>query len=80
MQTKYEAFLPEFPVLHLRKSKVTILCSAYKDAGLLHIMTYVRDAALQEWTHLIQAEHIDKATRYIKRIALGFYVAFVISF
>lgn len=34
---KYERFLVEFPLLHLRKSKITILFSAYSEAGLVQI-------------------------------------------
>ncbi|WAR27995.1 hypothetical protein MAR_013699 [Mya arenaria] len=48
-QKKNELFLPESPSLHLRKSKLTILCSAYKDAGILHILKYMRDEEFQEW-------------------------------
>ncbi|CAC5397540.1 unnamed protein product [Mytilus coruscus] len=40
---KYRSFLPEFPLLHLRKSKITNLISAYKEAGLIHILQYMKD-------------------------------------
>ncbi|MCW4344649.1 MAG: hypothetical protein N0E48_15030, partial [Candidatus Thiodiazotropha endolucinida] len=77
---RYGAFLPEFPCLHLRKSKITNLCTAYKDAGLLHILKYMRDEETQEWSKLISAEDINKASRYIRRLSIAFHLAFVAKF
>ena len=39
----YNVLLPEFPLLHLRKSKITVLFGAYKDAGIVQILKYMRD-------------------------------------
>ena len=39
----FEQFLPEFPILHLKKSKITNLFSTYKDAGILHLLKYMKD-------------------------------------
>ncbi|WAR09222.1 LOW QUALITY PROTEIN: hypothetical protein MAR_019180 [Mya arenaria] len=73
---RYRTFLPEFPVLHLRKSKITILCSAYKDAGILYILKYMGDEEFQEWKKLIFAE---MATRYIRRLAVALHMTFFCS-
>ena len=77
---KYRAFLAEFPLLHLRKSKITILFSAYKDAGLLHILKYMRDDDRQEWAKLITAQHIDLATRNVKRLSQALHLSFLVCF
>ena len=77
---RYQVFLPEFPCLHLRKSKITNLCTAYKDAGIIHILRYMRDDDTQEWSKLISAEDINKASRYIRRLSLAFHVAFMSKF
>ena len=69
---KYRAFLPEFPLLHLRKSKITILFSAYKDAGLVQLLRIMRDDDKSDWSKLASVTHIDVATRYVKRLALSF--------
>lgn len=74
---KYRHFLPEFPLLHLRKSKINTLFSAYKDAGLLQLLMYMCDDEKKEWTKLISMEHIDVATRFVRRLSLSFHVAFV---
>ena len=52
-ERKYSSILPEFPVLHLRKSKITNLFAAYKDLGILHLIMYMRDTEDQEWAKLI---------------------------
>ena len=62
---KYASFLPEFPLLHLRKSMITILFSSYNDAGLIHILKFMRDDNRQEWSKLISAQHNDAATRNV---------------
>ncbi|VDI60748.1 Hypothetical predicted protein [Mytilus galloprovincialis] len=63
---KYRSFLPEFPVLHLRKSKITNLISAYKEAGLIHILQYMKDEENEkEWSKLLSIENIETATRNI---------------
>ena len=77
---KYEKFLPEFPLLHLRKSMITILFSAYNDAGLFHILRYMRDDDKQEWSNLVSVHHIDMATRNVRRISISLHMAFLISF
>ena len=37
---KYAVFLKEFPLLHLRKSKIVDICSGYKDAGIVPMLMY----------------------------------------
>ncbi|XP_045182551.2 uncharacterized protein LOC123541205 [Mercenaria mercenaria] len=80
LNSKYEVFLPEFPLLHLRKSKITILLSSYKDAGILQLIKYMKDDNQDDLTKLISIQHIDVATRYIKRLALALHLAFLIAF
>ena len=77
---KYRVFLPEFPLLHLRKSHITILFSAYQDAGLVQLMKFMRDDNTDDWKKLVSVQHIDTATRYVRRIALSLHLAFLIEF
>lgn len=77
---KYNIFLPELPLLHLRKSKITTLFAAYKDAGLLTLLQFMRDDDQEEWTKLITAEHIDAATRNVRRLAVAIELAFIVKF
>ena len=65
---KYEIFMPEFPCLHYRKSKINNVFAAYKHAGILQILQYMRDDHCNEWAKLITAEHIDVATKYMTRV------------
>ena len=76
----YKVILPEFPLLHLRKSKITVLFGAYKDAGIVQILKYMRDEKKEDWTTLVSIQHIDRATRYVKRISLSLHLAFLVSF
>ena len=69
---KYEIFLPEFPLLHVRKHKITILFSAYKDAGLVQLLRYMRDDEEDDWRKLVSAVHIETATRHIRRALSDF--------
>ena len=80
MNEKYLAILPEFPLLHLRKSKITILFRSYKDAGLLQLLQYMRDDDRDEWSKLVSAAHIDMATRNVKRIGQALHFAFLLQF
>ena len=77
---RYEHFLPEFPLLHLRKSKINNLCSAYQNAGLVHILKYMRDDDIKDWKKLIKPDHIDKATKYIRWLSLALHLAFVCTY
>lgn len=73
-------FIPEFPLLHLRKSKITILLSSYQNAGLLDLIQFMKDESQQDWSKLISIQHIDMATHIVKRISTALHVAFVIKF
>ena len=73
-------YVPEFPILHLRKSKITILFSAYKDAGLLHLLQFMKDDENPDWCSLISIQHIDTATTHVKRLAVSFHVALFSKF
>ena len=79
-QRKYSPFLPEFPCLHARKSRITIMFSAYKKSGLMQLLQYMRDDDSNEWASLISAHHIDVATRYVMRLAKAFRLAFIMKF
>ena len=41
---------------------------------------YVRDDSRQDWSKLITAQHIDEATRCVKRLSQSLYIAILISF
>ena len=77
---RYEMFLPEFPCLHLRKSRITIFLSAYKNAGLMQLLQYMRDDDSSDWVKLSTVTHIDVATRNISRLAHAFHAAFLWKF
>ena len=77
---KYKSIIPEFPVLHLRKSKITNLCSAYKDLGVVHMLLYMRDTKDVEWVKLIENAHIDQATTYVHRLSLALHMTFMVTF
>ena len=78
---KYESFLVEFPVLHLRKSKITLLGSAYENAGIKSIIKYMKDDDIHtEWSKLVTIEEINKATRMIRRLAHALHLGFLVQF
>ena len=77
---KYQMFLPKFPLLHLRKSMITILFSSYHDAGLVHLLKYMRDVDQDNWSRLAFIHHIDAATRNVKRLGQAINLAFLITF
>ena len=78
---KYQIFLPEFPVLHLRKSKITNLISAYKSSGLIHIIQFMKDQELEkDWSKLIGIANIETATRNIWRLSVALHIAFMLKF
>ena len=76
----FHNFIPEFPPLHLRKSKINTFFSAYKESGIFQILMYMRDDNIKEWSKLAETAHIDDATRTIKRIGMGLQLAFFFSF
>ena len=80
MDQKYDSILPEFPCLHLRKSLINSIFSAYKNAGLVQLLQYMKDDDQKEWTKLITAEHIDVATKNVKRLSHAFHTAFMVKF
>ncbi|CAC5405584.1 unnamed protein product [Mytilus coruscus] len=74
---KYKVFTPEFPILNLRKSKITNLISAYKATGLLHILRYMKDEENEkDWTKLLTIENIETATRNIWRLSVALHLSF----
>ena len=78
---KYQTFLPEFPVLHLRKSKITNLISAYRSSGLIHIIQFMKDQELEkDWSKLIGIANIETATRNVWRLSVALHIAFMLKF
>ena len=78
---KYKTFLVEFPVLHLRKSKINSLGSAYEAAGIKKVVKYMKDDETHwEWSKIVTLEQIDSATRVIKRLSQALHIAFVIKY
>jgi len=79
-QKQYAPFLPEFPCLHARKSRITITFSAHKNSGLMQLLQYMRDDDSTEWAKLISAHHIDVATRHVMRLAKALRLSFILKF
>ena len=77
---KFHLFLPEFPLLHMRKSMITILFSSYQDAGLVHMLKYMRDDDQENWSRLISTHNIDAATKNVKRLGQAINLAFLVTF
>ena len=79
--SRFKRIIKEVPLLHLQKMKVTNLCSAYKDAGLLHIIKYMHNKPDEDdIAKLLDMNVIRHATRHIKRLALALSLAFQIVF
>jgi hypothetical protein len=76
----FRAFLPEFPLLHLRKSKIINLVSAYKDAGLSNLTCYLQDTDESDISKIVHPEKIEQATRFIRRLAVSLQMAFLVLF
>ena len=78
---KFKEFLPEFPLLHLKKSKVNYLFTAYNDAGIVHLPKYMKDSEQeQDWMELVSLRNIETAAKNIKRLALALHLAFLVQF
>ncbi|XP_067660602.1 uncharacterized protein [Haliotis asinina] len=77
----FQQFLPEFPVLHLKKSKIANIFSAYKDAGLHELLKYMKDDEQEkDWKKLVTLSNIETAARNIKRLSMAFHLAFLATF
>ena len=77
---KYKCFLPEFPLLHLRKSKITNLGAAFKHGGIVQLLKYMKnDDQENDWAKLVTVQNIDAATRVIKRLSQALHLAFFVS-
>ncbi len=75
----FRNYLPEFPLLHLRKSKIRNLCSGYEDSGLYYLLGFMQNREL-DMTHLVSMQNIEDATRNIRRISFSLHLAFIIKF
>ncbi|XP_070203435.1 uncharacterized protein [Littorina saxatilis] len=76
----FQIFLPEFPLLHLRKSKIVNLLSAYKDAGLSSLTRFLHDSEETDLKKIVRPENIESATTFVKRLALALQTAFFLTF
>lgn len=76
----HQNFVAEFPLLHLRKSKIVNLLSGYKDAGLLTLTKYLQDSEETELNKMVRPEMIESATVFVKRLAMTLHVVFMILF
>ena len=47
-------FLKEFPLLHLRKSKIVNICSGYKDAGIVPMLMCLHGDDESDWMKLVK--------------------------
>ena len=77
---KARVFLPEFPLAHMRKSKINILFSSYGEAGLVQLLRFMRNEDQEEWAKLVSIQHIDMATKHVRRLAISLHLAFLIPF
>lgn len=75
---RYRFVLPEFPVLHLMKSKITNLISAYKPAGIIQISKYMKDAEEEtDWKKIVTISEIENTVKFIKRLSLALHLPFL---
>ena len=73
----FSCLLPEFPVLHLLKSKITNLISAYEPAGIRGLLKYMKDDEEEtDWKKLVSLAEIESAARNIRRLSLSLHIAF----
>jgi len=79
-QHRYKRFLPEFPLLHLRKSKITTLISGYDKAGLKTLIRYIQDTNEPDFSKVLRSDKIDKCTQVIRRLASALNIVFFIKF
>ena len=77
---KYKTFMPEFACLHFRKSRMTIAFSAYKDAGMMQLLYYMKDSEGNDWAQLTNTHHIDVATGNIRRLSFTLHMAAILKF
>ena len=72
--TTAPSFLPEFPLLHLRKSKIVNFISAYRAAGVLNLIRFMKDTNETDLNKLVRPEQIEVATKFIGRLATALQV------
>ena len=79
--TACKRLIREIPALHLTKHRIVNVCSAYKEAGLLHLLMFMKDDEKHdEWARLLTIQNIRTAARLIRRLALALHLAFQIAF
>ena len=80
-EPKYKHLLPEFPVLHLVKSKINNLVSAYKPMGFVQMVKYMKDDENEtDWSKVVTLSEIEAAARTIRRLAIALHLAIFCSF
>lgn len=77
---RFKIILPEFPVLHLRKSKIVNLFGAYKEAGLETLARFLQDSEEADFNRVVRPENIDSCTRLVRRLATAIHIAFIVKF
>lgn len=76
-----KAFVLEFPLLHLTKSTIVCLLSAYSSAGLSHLMTLMgTEDDDKAWQHLSCVTHITTAVKRITRLCVAFQLCLLLKF
>lgn len=76
----FKVYLPEFPLLHLRKSKIINLISAYKEAGLSSLVQFLQETDETDIKKILKPENIESATRFVKRLAMAIQIVLVVKF
>ena len=63
------------------KLKITNLLTAYKSAGIHHLLKYMKGAEVEtDWKKLVSISKIERAIRLIKKLSLALHLAFFIRF
>ena len=75
-----KTFTAEFPLLHLRKSKIINLLSGYSSAGLLQLTKYLLDTEETDIHKMVRPEKIERATTFVKRVAMVLHIVFMVLF
>ena len=76
---KFKQFLPEFPLLPFKKSKINNLFTAYSNAWIDHPLKYMKEQE-QDWMELGSLRNIETAAKNIKHLALALHLAFLVQF
>ena len=78
----FSVFVPEFPGLHVRKSKINTIGSAYTPAGVKKLIKYMLgdETSNTDWATLVGLANITSATLIIWRLSRALHLSFIIKF